>query len=172
MRSTNIHEVLERVRRVMKVDVPPGVQIRFDYDPSIPELMADTDQLIQALLNLVSNAVQAVGDSGTITLRTRTLRQYTIGQVRHKLVLRLEVIDDGPGIPEEMQESIFLPMVTSRAEGTGLGLAIAQSLINSHRGLIECNSRPGRTVFTVLLPLSVDDEDKQTTGNENRQVNE
>lgn len=174
LRSTNIHEVLERVRRVMKVDVPAGVKIVFDYDPSIPELIADPDQLIQAILNLVSNAVQAVGDSGTITLRTRALRQYTIGQTRHKLVLCLEVIDDGPGIPEEIQESIFLPMVTSRAEGTGLGLAIAQSLINSHGGLIECNSSPGRTVFTVLLPLAVEERDKQNglSANKTRQVKE
>ncbi|MCK5639830.1 MAG: PAS domain-containing sensor histidine kinase, partial [Gammaproteobacteria bacterium] len=172
LRSTNIHEVLERVRRVMKVDVPAGVKIVFDYDPSIPELVADPDQLIQAILNLVSNAVQAVGDSGTITLRTRALRQYTIGQTRHKLVLCLEVIDDGPGIPEKMQESIFLPMVTGRAEGTGLGLAIAQSLINSHGGLIECNSSPGRTVFTVLLPLAVEERDKEKDlpANETRQV--
>jgi two-component system nitrogen regulation sensor histidine kinase GlnL len=105
-------------------------------------------------MNLVRNAAQAVGKRGVITLRTRTLRQYTIGQTRHKLVARIEVIDNGPGVPPEMLENVFLPMVTGRADGTGLGLPIAQSLINQHGGLIECDSQPGRTVFTVLLPLS------------------
>lgn len=149
----NIHEVCERVRQVVGAEAPPGVRIVPDYDPSIPELAADRDQLIQSVMNLVRNAVQAVGECGTIVLRTRTLRQFTIGQTRHKLVARIEVIDDGPGIPEEMRENIFLPMVTGRADGTGLGLPIAQSLVNLHGGLIECESQPGRTVFTILLPL-------------------
>lgn len=150
----NIHEVLERVRSVAKAGAPAGVEIVRDYDPSIPELMGDQDQLIQAILNLVRNAIQAVGDQGEIILRTRTLRQYTIGHTRHKLVIRVEVIDNGPGIAEAVMEGIFLPMVTGRPEGTGLGLPIAQSLINQHGGLIECESQPGHTVFTVLLPLN------------------
>ncbi len=154
----NIHEVMERVRQLVRAESPAGVQLVSDYDPSIPELQADRDQLIQAILNLVRNAAQALRDRGTITLRTRTMRQYTIGQNHHKLVARIEVIDDGPGIPTDMVENIFLPMVTGRADGTGLGLPIAQSLINLHGGLIECESRPGRTVFTVLLPLSRDGE--------------
>jgi two-component system nitrogen regulation sensor histidine kinase GlnL len=153
--ATNIHEVTERVRQVVQAESPRAVVINTDYDPSIPELEADRDQLIQALMNLVRNAAQAVGSRGLITLRTRTLRQYTIGQTRHKLVARIEVIDNGPGVAPEMMESIFLPMVTGRADGTGLGLPIAQSLINQHGGLIECDSQTGRTVFTVLLPLAL-----------------
>lgn len=154
--AVNIHEVLERVRRIVQAESPNGLHIVRDYDPSIPELLADEDQIIQAILNLVRNAAQALAGHGSIVLRTRTLRQYTIGHERHKLVARLDVIDDGPGIPPEMKENIFLPMVTSRADGTGLGLPIAQSLINLHGGLIECDSIPGRTVFTVLLPLRME----------------
>lgn len=149
----NIHAVLERVRQLVQVEAPAEVVILRDYDPSIPELKADRDQLIQALLNLLRNAVQAVGDKGEIMLRSRTLRQYTIGHNRYKLVVRIEVIDNGPGIDPEMIESIFLPLVTGRAEGTGLGLPIAQSMVNLNGGLIECDSQPGHTVFTVLLPL-------------------
>jgi two-component system nitrogen regulation sensor histidine kinase GlnL len=157
-RLINIHQVLEHVRSLVSAEAPPGVHIVRDYDPSIPELNADPDQLIQAVLNIVRNAVQAVGDHGEITLRTRTLRQYTIGQRRHKLVIRIDVIDNGPGIPPDMMESIFYPMVTGRPEGTGLGLPIAQFLISQHGGLIECASRPGFTTFTLLLPLESDDE--------------
>jgi two-component system nitrogen regulation sensor histidine kinase GlnL len=151
----NLHEVIERVRQLVQAELTEHVHLLRDYDPSIPEITADPDQLIQAILNLVRNAVQAVGDHGEITLRTRALRQYTIGQVLYKLVARIDVIDNGPGIPPEMKESIFLPMVTTRAEGTGLGLPIAQNLINMNGGLIECESQPGYTVFTVLLPLEV-----------------
>ncbi len=150
----NIHEILERVRSVVSIEAPAGVRLRRDYDPSIPELEADADQLIQALLNLVRNAVQAVGDEGDIVLRSRILRQYTLGQTLHKLVVRIDVVDDGPGIDPGMKESIFLPMVTGRPEGTGLGLPIAQSLINMNNGLIECESEPGKTVFSILMPLS------------------
>lgn len=150
----NIHEVLERVRQLVQTAVPSDVHIERDYDPSIPEVMGDQDQLIQAILNLVRNAAQAVGEHGEIILRTRTLRQYTIGHTRHKLVIRVDVIDNGPGIPPEVMEAIFLPMVTGRPEGTGLGLPIAQSLINQHGGLIECDSQPGHTMFTVLLPIN------------------
>ena len=149
----NIHEVLERVRQLVEAETSEQVILRTDYDPSIPELKADKDQLIQSFLNLLRNAVQAVGEEGTVTLRSRTLRQYTIGQQLHKLVVRVEIIDSGPGIDPEMKESIFLPMVTGRPEGTGLGLPIAQSLINLNNGLIECESQPGNTVFTVLIPI-------------------
>ena len=150
----NIHEVLERVRQLVTAEAPPGVGVRPDYDPSLPDFPADRDMLIQAFLNLVRNAVQAVGDEGEVTLRSRILRQYTIGQTRHKLVARVDVIDNGPGVPPEEMDRIFLPMVTGRAEGSGLGLPLAQGLVNQHGGLIECESRPGRTVFTVLLPLA------------------
>lgn len=151
--DTNIHHVLERVRSLVVVEAPPGITITRDYDPSIPNLKADSDQLIQAVLNLVRNAVQALGERGDITLRTRAQRQITIGHERHRLVLTVEVVDNGPGISPEIQERIFYPMVTGHAKGTGLGLSIAQSLINRHGGLIECNSEPGSTVFRILLPL-------------------
>ncbi len=152
-RLLNIHEVVERVRQVVAAELDEAVTITRDYDPSIPELYADADQLIQAIMNLVRNAAQAVSDHGEIILRTRTLRRYTIGHTLHKLVARIDVIDNGPGIAPEMRESLFLPMVTGRADGTGLGLPIAQSLINQNDGLIEWESRPGHTVFTVLLPI-------------------
>jgi two-component system nitrogen regulation sensor histidine kinase GlnL len=151
-RATNIHEVLERVRSLVLAEVPDGVHIQRDYDVSIPELDADPEQLIQALLNIVRNAGQMLGEQGTIRLRTRIQRQSTIGQKHHRLVARVDIIDNGPGIPEHLIESIFYPMVTGRAEGSGLGLSIAQGLINQHGGLIECSSRPGETIFTLLLP--------------------
>ncbi len=153
LRDTNIHHVLERVRSLVLAEAPTGIEITRDYDPSIPNLNADSDQLIQAALNLVRNAVQALGQHGSIILRTRAQRQITIGHERHRLVLTLEVIDNGPGIPLEIQGRIFYPMVTGHAHGTGLGLSIAQSLINRHRGLIECTSEPGNTIFRILLPL-------------------
>ena len=149
----NIHQVLEHVRQLMRAEIQGDISFVTDYDPSIPEMMADRDQLIQAVLNIVGNAVQAIGNQGEIILRTRTLRQFTIGHTLHKLVCKVSIIDNGPGIPEDMIESIFYPMVTGRAEGTGLGLSIAQSLINQHDGLIQCESRPGRTSFSLLIPL-------------------
>ncbi len=160
-REINIHEAVERVRQVVGAELNDGVKILRDYDPSIPDVYADLDQLIQAMMNLVRNAAQAIGSHGEITLRTRTLRQYTIGHTLHKLVARIDVIDNGPGIPTEMRESLFLPMVTGRPDGTGLGLPIAQSLINLNGGLIEWESRPGHTVFTILLPITLDREQTQ-----------
>lgn len=157
-RMMNIHEVLERVRSVMSADMPAGIIIRRDYDPSIPDFVADPEQLIQATLNIVRNAVQALGDHGSITLRTRTKRQFTIGPKRHKLVLNVDIIDNGPGVPEDILEKIFYPMVTGRPEGTGLGLSIAQNLVNQEQGLIECTSKPGCTMFTILLPLEIENE--------------
>lgn len=154
--DVNIHQVLERVRNLVIVEAPRGVKLHRDYDPSIPDVYIDPDQLIQAILNLVRNAVQAVGEEGEITLRTRAKRQFTIGQQRYKLVVMIEVIDNGPGIDPEMMDKIFLPMITGRADGTGLGLSIAQSMINRHNGLIECSSKPGKTVFRILLPLEKD----------------
>ncbi|MFZ5593317.1 MAG: nitrogen regulation protein NR(II) [Pseudomonadota bacterium] len=157
-RLTNIHQVLERVRGVVLAEVPTGVPIVRDYDPSIPEFSADPDQLIQAVLNIVRNAVQAIDGAGEIILRTRIQRQVTIGQQRHKLAARIEVIDSGPGIAPDMVERIFYPMVTTRPEGTGLGLSIAQSLVQQHDGLIECASRPGQTTFTIVLPMEKGNE--------------
>ncbi len=160
-REINIHEAMERVRQVVGAEISERIHLIRDYDPSIPMVYVDLDQLIQAVMNLVRNAAQALGDEGEITLRTRTLRQYTIGSVLHKLVARADVIDNGPGIAPEMRENLFLPMVTGRADGTGLGLPLAQSLINANGGLIEWESRPGQTIFTVLIPIDVDREHHQ-----------
>ena len=149
----NIHHVLERVRTLVLAETGERIDIVRDYDPSIPELMADSDQLIQAVLNIVRNAARALGDDGTVTLRTRIQRQLTIGNERYRLAAQIDIIDDGPGIPPEITDTLFFPMVTSGTGGMGLGLSIAQSLINQHKGLIECTSRNGETVFTIFLPL-------------------
>ena len=154
----NVHQALERVRQL--VEAESSLAIAADYDPSIPDLVADCDQLIQAFLNLLRNAVQSVGRDGRVEVRTRCLRQVTIGPSRYRLAIGVEVIDDGPGIPPEMVDSIFYPMVSGREGGTGLGLSIAQELIHRHSGLIECSSRPGHTVFRVLLPLENRAHDK------------
>lgn len=155
---TNVHEILERVRHLAVAEAPEGVVIRRDYDPSLPPLPAAGDQLIQALLNIVRNALQALDGQGEIMLRTRSQRRFTIGNRQHRLVLRIDIIDNGPGIPLALQDRIFYPMVTGRAEGTGIGLPIAQNLVDRHGGLIECNSEPGHTLFTVWLPLEETDE--------------
>ncbi len=157
----NIHQITERVCSLVRIEAPPAIKIIRDYDPSLPEILADSDQLIQAVLNITRNAAQALGGHGSITLRTRPLRQFTINQQLHKLVISLQIIDDGPGIPPEMQEAIFYPMVSGRPEGTGLGLTIAQTMITQHNGLIECSSEPGKTIFTLLLPL--EDASKELT---------
>ncbi len=154
LRTVSIHEVTERVFALVSAESPPGVRVEKDYDPSIPDLEADPELLIQAVLNVARNAVEALDGHGCVTLRTRIHRQFTIGQRNHRLVARIDVADDGPGVPEALIERVFHPLVTGRSEGTGLGLSIAQSLVNQHGGLIECESRPGRTVFSILLPVS------------------
>ncbi|QKE65519.1 nitrogen regulation protein NR(II) [Aquipseudomonas campi] len=155
---TNVHEVLERVSSLIEAECQGSITLVRDYDPSIPDVLIDREQMIQAVLNIVRNAMQALaGQSdlrlGRISLRTRTLRQFTIGHVRHRLVVKVEIIDNGPGIPAELQETIFYPMVSGRPDGTGLGLAITQNIISQHQGLIECESHPGHTVFSIFLPL-------------------
>lgn len=158
-RPVTVLEALERVRSLINAEAPDQVDIVRDYDPSIPDIAADHDQLIQVLLNIVRNARQAITENeqqqerGRITLRTRAMRQITIGSVRHRLVCRIEIEDNGPGIPRDMIDHIFYPMVSGRAHGSGLGLSIAQSIVNQHHGLIECDSAPGRTTFTILLPF-------------------
>ncbi len=149
----NIHHVLTHVQQLVLSEVSEGIHIEFDYDPSIPEIYADFDQLIQAILNIMRNAVQAMDKKGTIHICTRVHRQLTLANKRYKLVVRIDIKDNGPGIPEHMLEQIFYPLITSRAEGTGLGLSIAQSLISRHGGLIECVSQPGETIFTTWLPI-------------------
>lgn len=153
--SVNIHQILEHVRQLIQVEIGLDEHIHFklDYDPSLPNICADSDMMIQAVLNITRNAVQALNGNGEITLKTRPLRHFTIGHTNHKLVLQTDIIDNGPGIPNELLEHIFYPMITGRAEGTGLGLSISQSLVNQHEGLIKVSSRPGRTVFTIYLPL-------------------
>lgn len=156
----NIHEVLERVRSLVLAEFGQRVSILCNYDPSVPDLAGDREQLIQAVLNIARNAAQALTSEsnrpwrrGTIILRTRVARQITILRQRYKLALELQVIDDGPGVPEEIRDRIFSPLISGREGGTGLGLSLAQAFIGYHRGAVECASRPGRTVFTILLPL-------------------
>jgi two-component system, NtrC family, nitrogen regulation sensor histidine kinase GlnL len=146
----SVHEVLERVRSLVKAEF--GVVIERDYDPSLPELIGDREQLIQAVLNIARNAAQA--GSTSIVFRTRAVRQTTILRQRYRLALELQVIDDGPGVPEEIQERIFNPLVSGREGGTGLGLSLAQTFVQYHQGVIEFESRPGRTTFRILLPLT------------------
>lgn len=154
----NIHEVLERVLSLIEVECGRDIELIRDYDPSLPEMCGDKEQLIQAFLNIGRNAMQALregspGRSPRILVRTRPLRQFTIGARRHRLVARVDIIDNGPGIPTELQKNIFYPMVSGRAEGTGLGLSITQSIISQHHGLVECESQPGHTNFIVFIPL-------------------
>lgn len=155
LEDINIHEILEHVRNLISAEVSNQVQISRDYDPSLPTLSTDRSQLVQAVLNIMRNALQAAArpQDCQILLRTRSQRQFTIGNVRHRLVCRVDIIDNGPGIPLDLQQSIFLPMVTGRADGTGLGLSIAQSIINRHGGLLESESEPGNTRFTFYLPM-------------------
>ncbi len=151
--QSNVHELLEYVVRLIQAESGNQIDIRRDYDPSLPAMYLDRDQLVQALLNLVRNAVAALGGQGQITLRSRAIMNFTIGDTRHKVVASLEIEDDGPGIPSDLQDSVFYPLVTNRPDGTGLGLPVAQELISRHHGLIEFESRPGRTVFFVRIPL-------------------
>jgi len=151
----NIHEVLEHVRKISGVGAPPGVNITFDYDPSIPEFRSDRDRLVQVLLNIAGNAINAVGDTGNIVFRSRVISSFTIGTERHPLVAAIEIRDDGIGVPEGLLDQIFYPMISGTDVGTGLGLSIAQSIMNQLGGLIECRSEPGNTVFTVLTPLEI-----------------
>ena len=155
----NIHEVLQHIRQLLLVD-SVGITIDRDYDPSLPSLVLDRNQIIQASLNIARNAVQAMQGmqhAGHLILRTRALTSVNIGSRRHRLVASIQFEDNGPGVPEHLQETLFYPFVTGRVEGTGLGLAIAQDLVNRQGGLIEFESRPGRTVFTILLPFNLND---------------
>lgn len=154
-KKINIHEVTERVFSLIEAETHGAQQIVRDYDPSIPELMADKEQLIQAVLNVTRNAMQALDGQtdGLIKVKTRTRRQFTIGNLRHQLVCVIEIIDNGPGIPPPIAEKIFFPTVSGRAEGHGLGLSISQSIVSHHQGLITCDSEPGNTKFSLYLPL-------------------
>lgn len=149
----NVHEICEHVHHLLRAEAPPGILIERDYDPSLPEAHLDRHQLIQALLNVARNALQAQGDLGRIVLRTRARSQVIIGSTQHRLVASVQVEDGGPGVPAHLRSSIFYPLVTGRPNGTGLGLAVAQELVTRNGGSIEFESETGRTVFTLLLPL-------------------
>ncbi|QBF83420.1 nitrogen regulation protein NR(II) [Shewanella maritima] len=150
----NIHEVIQKVMALVEFTLPNNVTLSRDYDPSIPDIAMDADQMQQAVLNIVQNAIQALESSGgDIVIKTRTQHQITIGNKRHKLVLTLSIIDNGPGIPPELMDTLFYPMVTGREDGSGLGLSIAHNIARLHDGRVDCTSAPGHTEFTITLPL-------------------
>jgi len=151
----NIHMVLEKVRQLVDIDSGSNIQLHRDYDPSLPDFTMDPEQLEQAILNIVSNAAQALQQhgGGNITLKTRTAHQTLIHGKRYRIAAKVDIIDDGPGIPGDIQDTLFYPMVTGREGGTGLGLSIAQNLIDQHQGKIEVVSWPGHTKFTIYLPI-------------------
>jgi two-component system nitrogen regulation sensor histidine kinase GlnL len=151
--AVNVHELIDHVYRLARAEAPAGVAIERDYDPSLPALNLDRDLMVQAMLNLARNAVQALGERGQLTLRSRAMTNATIGAERHRVVASLQFEDSGPGVPPELGETIFYPLVTARAGGAGLGLAVAQDIATRHGGIIEFDSRPGRTVFSLLLPM-------------------
>jgi two-component system, NtrC family, nitrogen regulation sensor histidine kinase GlnL len=170
-KSINIHELVQHVGHLLEADAPPGVTIDRDYDPSLPALSLDRDLIIQAMLNLGKNAMQALAQSATqnngrggrLVLRTRAITNVNIGARRHRLVAIVQFEDNGPGVPEHLRDTLFYPLVTGRADGTGLGLAVAQDLVSRHDGLIEFESRPGLTTFTILLPFHVTDHTSEAS---------
>ena len=153
----NVHEALERVRSLVLAEFPSGLRIIRDYDTSLPDIIGDKEQLIQAVLNIVHNAAQALSEemrrgTAVIELRTRVARSVTIAKQRYKLALDLHVIDNGPGIPDEIRDRIFFPLVSGREGGSGLGLTLAQTFVQQHQGFIACESQPGRTDFHIQIP--------------------
>ena len=151
----NLHDVIERVRRLILAEFP-SIEVRRDYDTSLPTVTGDREQLIQAILNVARNAAQAMQGCGEIVMRTRAARQVTLAKRRFKLAVQLQVIDNGPGIPDDIRDRIFYPLVSGRENGSGLGLSLAQSFIEQHQGAIEVESRPGRTCFTLFIPITRD----------------
>ena len=156
--ATNVHELLDHVYKLVRAEAPAAIKIERDYDPGLPALQLDRDQMIQAMLNLARNAIEALGSHGRLVLRTRALTGATIGARSHRVVAAVQFEDSGPGVPPELGETVFYPLVTTRPEGTGLGLAVAQDIATRHGGLIEFESRPGLTVFSLLLPIGTDRE--------------
>ena len=149
---TNIHAVLERVRQLAEAEAGWAVKLVRDFDPSLPDFAGDADRLAQALWNLVRNALES--GASQVALRTRAEHHVLIGDVAHRLAVRVEIADDGRGVPDDLAERIFLPLVSGRAEGTGLGLPLAQQVAREHGGSLGYRSRPGHTVFTLLLPVA------------------
>jgi two-component system nitrogen regulation sensor histidine kinase GlnL len=149
----NVHEALERVRSLISAEFPEGISVHRDYDASLPSFTADREQIIQALLNIARNAAQAMQGRGLISLRTRVARRVTLAKKTYRLAIMIQIIDNGPGVPEDMKDRIFFPLVSGREGGHGVGLTIAQTYITQHHGTIELESRPGNTCFTILLPI-------------------
>jgi len=145
--------VLERVRSLLLAEFPDGIAIRRDYDTSLPPITGDREQIIQALLNIARNAAQAMHGQGEIVLRSRVARRVTLAKRLYRLALVVQIIDNGPGVPDELRDKIFFPLVSGREGGSGLGLTLAQTFVAQHHGTIELESRPGHTCFSVLLPL-------------------
>ncbi len=161
--SLNIHEVLEHVTQLVEQECNGRIEIVRDYDPSIPDIPGNKEQLIQALLNILKNAMQAINEAdnglkGVIRISSRTARQITLANIRHRMVCRIDILDNGPGIADELKDTIFYPMISGSASGSGLGLTIAQHIINQHQGLIQYQSEPGATCFTIFIPLETDIE--------------
>jgi len=156
--STNIHEIVEHVYRLIQAEGSETIRIERDYDPSLPNVRLDRGQVIQAMLNLARNALQVLDQEGRIVLRTRALTHYTIGTRQHRLVACVEIEDNGPGVPEELRDTLFYPLITGRPGGTGLGLALAQDLVTRQGGLIEYVTAAGRTVFQMLFPIEETDD--------------
>ena len=154
IKKQNIHSILEKVCQLVNYSTDQKIVLSRDYDPSLPHVECDQEKIQQAVLNIVNNAIQVISDKNKITLRTRIASNRTIYGKRVKLAVKISIIDDGPGIPTEIQDTLFYPMVSGRSNGTGLGLSISQTLINQHQGKLSCHSRPGYTEFTILLPLS------------------
>ncbi len=152
--SENVHELLEYVLRLLEPELGDKVHLVRDYDAGLPAINLDREQIIQALINLLQNALHALQGQGQIIVRTRAIMNFTIGETRHPVIATIDIEDDGPGVPAPLQDSIFYPLVTSRPDGTGLGLPVAQELLSRHGGLIEFDSRPGCTVFSVRIPLA------------------
>jgi two-component system nitrogen regulation sensor histidine kinase GlnL len=159
----NVHEVLERVRSLVIAEFPRGITIERDYDVSLPAVVGDMEQLIQAVLNVARNAAQAItsksarprrGDKGLMVLRTRVVRQVTLARRRYRHAIAIDIWDNGPGIPEELRERVFHPLVSGRQGGTGLGLTLAQTFVNQHHGIVSFESAPGNTCFTILVPAA------------------
>ncbi len=154
MKVQNIHLVLEKVSQLISYDNYKNIKIIRDYDPSIPDIEFDDEKIQQSILNIVNNAIQVIDESSSITFKTRVASNQTINGKRIKLAIMVSIIDRGPGIPTDIQDTLFYPMVSGRSNGTGLGLSISQTLIHQHKGKLSCISRPGRTEFIILLPLS------------------
>ena len=159
--ATNIHTILEHVIQLSEIENPEHINIQRDYDPSLPDMELDSEQLIQAMLNVLQNACQVLNgqdrsdqlDPALITISTRILRQFTIGSTAHRMVAQIDISDNGPGIPEDIFAGLYFPLISGRPDGTGLGLSIAQNIISHHHGLIECESQPGSTCFSIFLPF-------------------